>query len=231
MAAVATIGTTVRFQLKDTKSTISSPFLGRKLEIKYPFQAMQQRMISNLKVSVVCAGNELVIDFVNNLFLGVGVGLPCTVMACGDVIYRSTLPRSNELTITAPGVILALGALSYLWATPGVAPGFWDMFVLAFVERLFRPTFKKDDFMLGKKLGEGAFGVVYRVSLADKLKEGDLVLKKATEYCAVEIWMNERVRRACASSCADFLRVHQRKEVNIGLYGDSKGRRRCKISC
>lgn len=37
------------------------------------------------------------------------------------------------------------------------------------------------------------------------MKEGDLVLKKATEYGAVEIWMNERVRRACASSCADFL--------------------------
>ncbi|KAI3884047.1 hypothetical protein MKW92_001988 [Papaver armeniacum] len=204
MAAVAT---TIGFQLKDKKSTLSSPFLGRKLEMKYPFQPMQQRMISNLKVSVVCAGTELVVDFVNNLFLGVGVGLPCTVMECGDIIYRSTLPRSNELTITAPGVILALGALSYLWATPGVAPGFWDMFVLAFVERLFRPTFKKDDFMLGKKLGEGAFGVVYRVSLAEKpaLKEGDLVLKKATEYGAVEIWMNERVRRACASSCADFL--------------------------
>ena len=30
-------------------------------------------------------------------------------------------------------------------------------------------------------------------------------MKKATEYGAVEIWMNERVRRACGSSCADFL--------------------------
>ena len=36
-------------------------------------------------------------------------------------------------------------------------------------------------------------------------KEGDLVVKKATEYGAVEIWMNERVRRACANSCADFV--------------------------
>jgi len=36
-------------------------------------------------------------------------------------------------------------------------------------------------------------------------KDGDLVLKKATEYGAVEIWMNERARRACANSCADFL--------------------------
>ncbi|XVF03455.1 hypothetical protein REPUB_Repub04eG0262800 [Reevesia pubescens] len=104
--------------------------------------------------------------------------------------------------------MLALGALSYLWVTPGVAHGFFDMFVLAFVERLFRPTFRKDDFILGKKLGEGAVGVVYRVSLAKKSnskKEGDLVLKKATEFGAVEIWMIERVQRACANSCADFV--------------------------
>ncbi|KAL6609557.1 hypothetical protein ACP70R_039526 [Stipagrostis hirtigluma subsp. patula] len=139
----------------------------------------------------------------------VGVGLPCTVMQCGDVIYRSTLP-SDGLTITAPGVALALATVSYLWATPGVAPGFFDMFVLAFAERLFRPTFRKDEFVLGKKLGEGAFGVVYKASLtnpeaADKVSQGAVVVKKATEYGAVEIWMNERVRRACASSCADFL--------------------------
>ncbi|RWW28683.1 hypothetical protein GW17_00006825 [Ensete ventricosum] len=102
----------------------------------------------------------------HDLFVGVGVGLPCTVMECGDIIYRSTLPRSTGLTLTAPGVALALAAVSYLWATPGVAPGFFDMFVLAFVERIFRPTFRKDDFVLGKKLGEGAFGVVYKVSLA-----------------------------------------------------------------
>lgn len=36
-------------------------------------------------------------------------------------------------------------------------------------------------------------------------KDGEIVLKKATEYGAVEIWMNERVRRACANSCADFM--------------------------
>ncbi|XP_059312050.1 serine/threonine-protein kinase STN7, chloroplastic isoform X2 [Lycium ferocissimum] len=145
-------------------------------------------------------------SFAHDVFLGVGVGLPCTVMECGDIIYRSTLPKSNEITVTIPGVILALGTLSYLWATPGVAPGFFDMFVLAFLERFWRSTYKKDDIVLGKKLGEGSFGSVYRVSLAKNNKgSGDLVLKRATEYGAVEIWMNERVRRACANSCADFL--------------------------
>ncbi|VVA94220.1 unnamed protein product [Arabis nemorensis] len=88
------------------------------------------------------------IDAVHNLFVGVGVGLPCTVMECGDMIYRSTLPKSNGLTITAPGVALALTALLYLWGYTW--RGSWDGFVL------------------GKKLGEGSFGVVYRASLSKK---------------------------------------------------------------
>ena len=172
----------------------SSPFLGKKLRPQ-SLSLPSKRAISNL----VCAAEGGFFNLVQDVFLGVGVGLPCTVMECGDIIYRSTLPRSNGLTLTAPGAVLALGVLSYLWATPGVAPGFFDMFVLAFVERLFRPTFKKvcglwvilglfflidcswvlmqfmlfglfwqEDIVLGKKLGEGAFGVVYRVSLAKK---------------------------------------------------------------
>ncbi|KAL6010134.1 Serine/threonine-protein kinase stn7, chloroplastic [Asimina triloba] len=181
-----------------------TPFLyGKKIELNS--RAKKRKAGGGL---VVYAGGMGWEEAARDLFLGVGVGLPCTVMECGDVIYRSTLPRSSGLNVTAPGVFLALSAFSYLWATPGVAPGFWDMFILAFLERLFRRTYRKDDFVLGKKLGEGAFGVVYKASLANKSspkKQGDLVLKKATEYGAVEIWMNERVRRACSSSCADFV--------------------------
>ncbi|ESQ28376.1 hypothetical protein EUTSA_v10018353mg [Eutrema salsugineum] len=181
-----------------------SPFLGKRLK---PFSLTPTISSSKPTAKLVSDCRAQLIDAVHNLFVGVGVGLPCTVMECGDMIYRSTLPKSNGLTITAPGVALALTALSYLWATPGVAPGFFDMFVLAFVERLFRPTFRKDDFVLGKKLGEGSFGVVYRASLSKKRasEESEYVLKKATEYGAVEIWMNERVRRACGNSCADFV--------------------------
>ncbi|KAK8933668.1 hypothetical protein KSP39_PZI015789 [Platanthera zijinensis] len=173
-----------------------SPFLPRKAQRMKPAAAM---------------GTEhLLAEFARHMepFLGVGVGLPCTVMECGDIIYRSTLPRQSGLILTAPGVALALATVSYLWATPGVAPGFFDMFFLAFIQRLFRPSFRKDEFILGKKLGEGAFGVVYRASLANAKPNApkcDLVLKKATEYGAVEIWMNERARRACANSCADFV--------------------------
>ncbi|PON87048.1 Serine/threonine protein kinase [Trema orientale] len=190
------------------KLIITSPFLGKKLTTLSSSSRVPISDPKRFRVSAAVGGGGELIDSVRDLFLGVGVGLPCTVMECGDIIYRSTLPKPNGLTLTAPGAVLALSALSYLWATPGVAPGFFDMFVLAFVERIFRPTYRKDDFVLGKKLGEGAFGVVYRVSSTKKpssKKEGDLVLKKATEYGAVEIWMNERVRRACASSCADFV--------------------------
>ncbi|XP_008465727.2 serine/threonine-protein kinase STN7, chloroplastic isoform X4 [Cucumis melo] len=211
MAAVAaaaggfSIGVT-NLQLHHLKQP-TSPFLGKKLRFKHKSPYLWTVSVQNPRNVLVSALGGDLIHVVHNLFVGVGVGLPCTVMECGDIIYRSTLPKSNGLTLTIPGAILALGTLSYLWATPGVAPGFFDMFILAFVERIFRPTFRKDDFVLGKKLGEGAFGVVYRVSLAKNPsdKEGDLVLKKATEYGAVEIWMNERVRRACANSCADFM--------------------------
>ncbi|KAI5071678.1 hypothetical protein GOP47_0013929 [Adiantum capillus-veneris] len=147
------------------------------------------------------------LEWLDHLMLAVGVGLPCTVMECGDVVYRSTLPRSNALNITPPGVLLTLFVASYLWATPGVAPGFWDMFLLAPLEQLIRPTYKKEDFVLGRKLGEGAFGTVYKASLTKKpqAKVGDLVVKKANEYGAVEVWMNERVRRACPKACADYI--------------------------
>lgn len=141
------------------------------------------------------------------VIVGVGVGLPCTVMECGDMIYRSTLPQDEGINITPPGVLLTILAASYLWATPGVAPGFWDMFVLAPLQRFFRPSLRKDDFVFEKKLGEGAFGIVYKSYVTNKLqaKDDTLVVKKATEYGAVEIWMNERVRRACPSSCADYV--------------------------
>lgn len=117
-----------------------SPFLGKKLK-HFSLTSPISSSKPTVKLNSDCRAQ--LIDTVHNLFIGVGVGLPCTVMECGDMIYRSTLPKSNGLTITAPGVALALTALSYLWATPGVAPGFFDMFVLAFVERLFRPTFRK----------------------------------------------------------------------------------------
>eukprot|EP00850_Spirogloea_muscicola_P002500 SM000009S23629 [mRNA] locus=s9:1152106:1156794:- [translate_table: standard] len=139
--------------------------------------------------------------------LAVGVGLPCTVMECGDVIYRATLPAREPFHLTAGGAALAALAAGYLWATPGVAPGFWDMFLLGPLDNRLRPSYRKEDFVLGKKLGEGGYGTVYKATFANPSpgKPKELVVKRANEFGAVEIWMNERVRRACASSCADFI--------------------------
>ncbi|KAL3644636.1 Serine/threonine-protein kinase stn7, chloroplastic [Castilleja foliolosa] len=223
---MATVGTGtaiglggVGFKLNSFSSNPPSSFLGKKLNFK-SFSAAHRKAptFRSRNLAIFASGGEI-FNFVNDLFLGVGVGLPCTVMECGDMIYRSTLPRSNEITVTVPGVVLAMSTLSYLWATPGVAPGFFDMFVLAFVERVFRPTYKKDDLVLGKKLGEGSFGVVYKASLAKKSSSIDyeVVLKKATEYGAVEIWMNERVRRACANSCADFVYGFRESSAKKGV--------------
>lgn len=145
--AAGGVGSRPTTNLHHQKSKPTSSFLGKKLRIKPTYEPLtnfSRNTISNPKKCLVYASGGIeFIDAVQDIFLGVGVGLPCTVMECGDIIYRSTLPKSNGLTITAPGAILALSTLSYLWVTPGVAPGFFDMFVLAFVERLFRPTFRK----------------------------------------------------------------------------------------
>lgn len=139
--AIASSGGTTALRLiqnpstKHPPSSSSCPFFGNKLKPVIPSS-------SRTTATKLAAKAELV-DAARDLFVGVGVGLPCTVMECGDIIYRSTLPKSNGLTVTAPGVALALAALSYLWSTPGVAPGFFDMFVLAFLERLFRTTYRK----------------------------------------------------------------------------------------
>ena len=147
MAIVAArgIGIGVNKLHPHNSSKPTSPFLGKRLRIKPTSESQHCARItsSNPKTLLVFAAGGELINAAHDLFVGVGVGLPCTVMECGDIIYRSTLPKSNGLTLTTPGAVLALGALSYLWATPGVAPGFFDMFILAFVERLFRPTYRK----------------------------------------------------------------------------------------
>lgn len=137
-ASVSTRGVNIGI-ITPQNSTNPSQFLGQNLNFRLP----PRPTISKPRKADCFTLKAQLIDAVHDLFVGVGIGLPCTVMQCGDMIYRSTLPKSDGLTITVPGAILALSALSYLWATPGVAPGFFDMFVLAFVERLFRPTFKK----------------------------------------------------------------------------------------
>jgi len=138
--------------------------------------------------------------------VAVGVGLPCTVQNCGDAIYRSTLDaelRREIAPLVTPvgGAILGLFAL-YGTVTPGVIPGFVDFFALRPLRDTMRKKYALEDFKLGKKLGEGGFGVVYEATYKDGQK---YVLKRATDYGEAEVWMNERLQVACPGACADFV--------------------------
>ncbi|CAN6350666.1 unnamed protein product [Urochloa humidicola] len=125
----------------------------------------------------------------------------------------------------------------YLTARPGVLSGAVDAYVLAPLQRaldgaLGRRSLKMSDFVVGERIGEGSFGVVYfgavvprngavpeersgraRTSLQndDRYKE-KVILKKikvgtvgAKECGDYEEWFNYRVSRATPESCADFL--------------------------
>lgn len=152
------------------------------------------------------------------LVLAFGLGLPCNVMECGDVIYQASLAHDHHMTAT--GAVILANAGAYLLATPGVAAGYWDMFVLSKIDRFFRKSYKKGDFVLRKKLGEGGFGACYLGTLAADPKR-QVVIKRAKEFGDVEMWMNERVRRACPDVCANFLGAF--KEVKPGKAGKAGG--------
>ncbi|XP_066366125.1 serine/threonine-protein kinase STN8, chloroplastic-like [Miscanthus floridulus] len=125
----------------------------------------------------------------------------------------------------------------YLTARPGVLSGAVDTYVLAPLQLaldsvLGRRSLKMSDFVVGERIGEGSFGVVYagavvpkngavveersgraRTSLQndDRYKE-KVILKKikmltvgAKECGDYEEWFNYRVARAAPESCADFL--------------------------
>ena len=149
--------------------------------------------------------------------VAVGVGLPCTVQNCGDQIYRSTLDaelRREIAPLVTPigGSILAALTL-YGTSTPGVIPGFIDFFALRPLKDTLRKRFSLDDFKLGKKLGEGGFGIVYEATYKDGEK---YVLKRATDYGEAEIWMNERLQIACPGACAAFVSAFEGPPVKKG---------------
>ena len=59
-----------------------------------------------------------------------------------------------------------------------------------------------DDFVLGEKLGEGGFGVVYK---ATGVEDGEsYVLKRCIDYGEAEIWTNQRLMRACPNAIAKY---------------------------
>ncbi|PKU70285.1 serine/threonine-protein kinase STN8, chloroplastic [Dendrobium catenatum] len=144
----------------------------------------------------------------------------------------SGLPENGRWAIlTATG----LGWI-YLTVRPGVLMGAIDAYILAPLQLVFdsligRRNLKMSDFVVGERLGEGSFGIVYsgaivpknfsveeRVGKAKTRLENDdrfkdrVILKKvkvgtkgAEEFGDYEEWFNYRVSRAAPQSCAEFL--------------------------
>ncbi|OAY67264.1 Serine/threonine-protein kinase STN8, chloroplastic [Ananas comosus] len=125
----------------------------------------------------------------------------------------------------------------YLTARPGVLVGAIDAYLLAPLQLgldglLGKRNLKMSDFVVGERLGEGSFGVVYagaivergagaeeradgrrgrRVEMDGRVKE-KVILKKvkvgiegAKECGDFEEWFNYRVSRAAPETCAKFL--------------------------
>jgi serine/threonine protein kinase len=126
------------------------------------------------------------------------------IQNCGDQIYRSTLDaelRGEVAPLFTPVGLSLLSTLGfYLTITPGVAGGFVDYYILR--PLLGQKRYSIDDFVIGGKLGEGGFGVVYKATGAE---DGEAyVLKRCKDYGEAEIWTNSRLMRACPKNIASY---------------------------
>ena len=122
------------------------------------------------------------------------------------MIYRSTLDPALRMEekklITEAGAFILATLAFYLTITPGVLGGFVDYYILR--PLLGQKRYTIDDFVVGDKLGEGGFGVVYR---ATGVVDGEkYVLKQCKDYGEAEIWTNSRLQRACPQRHRDLLR-------------------------
>ena len=93
----------------------------------------------------------------------------------------TTKPQAPLVTPQAAVFFTVLGL--YLTSTPGVGPGFLDYYVIAPLLGTLQKKFSLEDFVLGDKLGEGGFGVVYRATGVDDGE--DYVHKKTSDYGGV----------------------------------------------
>lgn len=131
--------------------------------------------------------------------LAEGIGPQCALYDCGDMTYRSTLDlelRKELGGLTLQGKAIIGGVGLYLLATPGVLWGFIDTYIVRLLQRALSPAYRLRDFELGQRLGKGAFGEVFRATcLREGASEDQVVLKRADDYGAEEVWMNGRVSR------------------------------------
>lgn len=100
-------------------------------------------------------------------------------------LLRSGLLQFEDLPDMQRCEVLVFGALIWLYLTarPGVLIGAIDAYLLAPLQLAFdnlsgRRNLKTTDFLVGDKLGEGSFGVVYSGLLDPKSKDNKVILKK-----------------------------------------------------
>ncbi|KAH7865938.1 hypothetical protein Vadar_013354 [Vaccinium darrowii] len=159
-------------------------------------------------------------------------------------VFKSGYAQFQRVTAELPETekwgILVFGGLIwiYLTARPGVLIGAIDSYILAPLQigldnLLGRRSLKTRDFLIGDRLGEGSFGVVYSGVIVPKnmsveetipnsgrrkaaMRDGQfkqkVILKKVkvgvqgAEECGdFEEWFNYRLSRAAPETCAEFL--------------------------
>ncbi|CAH1446072.1 unnamed protein product [Lactuca virosa] len=160
-------------------------------------------------------------------------------------IFKSGYAEFQRATEDLPenekwGVLVFAGLVwIYLTARPGVLFGAIDTYLLAPAQKVFdslsgRRNLKRSDFLIGDKLGEGSFGVVYSGVVVPKnftieervrsigskrrqlekderfkekviLKQVKIGVAGAIECGEFEEWFNYRLSRAAPETCAEFL--------------------------
>ncbi|KAM1513006.1 hypothetical protein ACFX11_024948 [Malus domestica] len=120
-------------KLRPHQSKPIYPFLSRKLKIK---PLVESQLPSSLRITISNSKTLLVFAF------GDGKLIHAIHNIAATSYIEALGPKFDDLTLTAPGAILVLGALSYFWAALGLTSWLFDLFVAAFIERLFRPTYK-----------------------------------------------------------------------------------------
>ncbi|GIM05771.1 hypothetical protein Vretimale_10236 [Volvox reticuliferus] len=154
------------------------------------------------------------------------IAAPCQVMNCGDAVYRSTLDPSLYKSggFDWRTATLMATVLGYLVLPPGVLPGAIDYYIKAPMKRKESTAIDKNDIILGKRLGTGGFGTVFKGELKEE-KGGrtPIIIKKAKEFGEAEVWMNERMSRVPGSHCAEFVTAFD-ESLNVPLPEGAGGR-------
>ncbi|XAR68699.1 Non-specific serine/threonine protein kinase [Bertholletia excelsa] len=168
-------------------------------------------------------------------------------------VFRSGYAEFRRATAELPetekwGIVVFVGITwIYLTARPGVLIGAIDTYLLAPLQTALdnlrgRRRLKSTDFLIGNRLGEGSFGVVYsgvivpknttteatvkrsgrrKVNVIDDKFKEKVILKMvkvgvqgAKECGEYEEWFNYRLSRAAPETCADFLGSFIADETN-----------------